>query len=82
MGNSEGPLGLGPNNKFYILDSSPVDFQLQLIDPTYPQVMKLNISIADNDGELPGIELGRTTGKLTGIVEPILALEKRASKRF
>ena len=79
----EGPLGLGPNNKFYILDSSPVDFQLQLIDPDLPAGDEIEYFIADNDGELPpGIELGRTTGKLTGIVEPILALEKRASSGF
>tara|TARA_B100000035_G_scaffold301674_1_gene298492 strand:+ start:1614 stop:4568 length:2955 start_codon:yes stop_codon:yes gene_type:complete len=79
----EGPLGLGPNNKFYILDSSPVDFQLQLIDPDLPAGDNIEYYIADNDGELPpGIELGRTTGKLTGIVEPILALEKRASSGF
>ena len=79
----EGPLGLGPNNKFYILDSSPVDFQLQLIDPDLPAGDEIEYFIADNDGELPpGISLGRTTGKLTGIVEPILALEKRAASGF
>ena len=30
----------------------------------------------------PGIELGVTTGKLTGVVEPILALEKRAGSGY
>ena len=79
----EGSLGLGPNNKFYILDSSPVDFQLQLIDPDLPAGDTIEYFIGDNDGELPpGIELGRTTGKLTGVVEPILALEKRANQGF
>jgi hypothetical protein len=71
---NEGPLPIGPNNRFYILDSSPLDFQLQVIDPDF---------IADNDGELPpGITLGRTTGKLTGVVDPILALEKRSSSGY
>ena len=71
---AEGPLPLGPNNRFYILDSSPVDFQLQVIDPDLPAGDNIEYFIGDNDGELPpGIELGRTTGKLTGIVEPILA---------
>lgn len=80
---AEGPLPLGPNNRFYILDSSPVDFQLQVIDPDLPAGDNIEYFIGDNDGELPpGIELGRTTGKLTGIVEPILALEKRASSGF
>ena len=79
----EGSLPIGPNNKFYILDSSPVDFQLQVIDPDLPAGDNIEYFIADNDGELPpGIELGITTGKLTGVVEPILALEKRASSGF
>tara|TARA_B100001287_G_scaffold103125_1_gene86671 strand:- start:1978 stop:4935 length:2958 start_codon:yes stop_codon:yes gene_type:complete len=80
---SEGPLPLGPNNRFYILDSSPVDFQLQVIDPDLPAGDSIEYFMGDNDGELPpGIELGRTTGKLTGVVEPILALEKRSDSGF
>ena len=80
---NQGPLPLGPNQKFYILDSSPVDFQLQVIDPDIPAGDNLEYFIADGDGELPpGIELGMTTGKLTGIVEPLLALEKRAASGF
>lgn len=79
----EGPLGIGPNAKFYILDSSPVDFQLQVIDPDLPAGDAIEYFIGDDDGELPpGIELGRTTGKLTGIVEPILALSKRSNSGF
>ena len=80
---NEGPLPLGPNNRFYILDSSPVDFQLQVIDPDLPAGDTIEYFIGDNDGELPpGITLGTSTGKLTGIVEPILALEKRAGAGF
>ena len=80
---NEGPLGLGHYQKFYILDSSPVDFQLQVIDPDIPAGDDLEYFIADGDGELPpGIELGRTTGRLTGIVEPLLALEKRSASGF
>ena len=79
----EGPLAIGPNSRFYILDSSLVDFQLQLIDPDLPAGDNIEYFISDNDGELPpGIKLGITTGKLTGIVEPILALEQRANAGF
>ena len=64
----EGPLAIGPNNKFYMLDSSLVDFQLQLIDPDLPAGDTIEYFIADNDGELPpGITLGTTTGKLTSV---------------
>ena len=80
---AEGPLPIGPNNRFYILDSSPLDFQLQVIDPDLPAGDTIEYFIADNDGELPpGITLGRTTGKLTGVVDPILALEKRSAEGF
>ena len=79
----EGSLPLGPNNRFYILDSSLVDFQLKIIDPDLPTGESLEYFIEDDGGELPpGIELGRTTGKLTGIVEPLLALEKRSEAGF
>ena len=79
----EGPLPLGPNSKFYILDSSPVDFQLQVIDADLPAGDNIEYILEDDGGELPpGISLGRTTGKLTGIVEPLLALEQRASAGF
>ena len=80
---NEGPLSSGPNNAFYILDSSPVDFQLQVIDPDLPAGDTVEYYIADGDGELPpGISLGKDPGKLTGIVEPILALEKRAGSGY
>lgn len=80
---AEGPLPIGPNNRFYILDSSPVDFQLQVIDPDLPAGDTIEYILEDDGGELPpGISLGRTTGKLTGIVEPLLALEKRASAGY
>ncbi len=80
---AEGDLPLGPNNRFYILDSSPVDFQLQVIDPDLPTGESLEYYIEDDGGELPpGITLDRTTGRLTGIVEPLLALEKRANAGY
>jgi len=80
---NEGSLPLGPNNSFYILDSSPVDFQLQVIDPDLPAGDNIEYYIGEGDGELPpGISLGRTTGRLTGVTEPILALEKRAGSGY
>ena len=79
----EGPLGLGPNNRFYILDSSVVDFQLKVIDPDIPAGDNLEYIIEDDGGELPpGLSLGRTTGRITGIVEPLLALSTRANEGF
>ena len=79
----EGDLPLGPNNKFYILDSSPVDFQLRVLDPDLPAGDNLEYFIDNDGGELPpGLSLDKNTGKITGIVEPLLALSQRASTGF
>jgi poly(3-hydroxybutyrate) depolymerase len=79
---AEGKLPLGPNNSFYILDSSVVDFQLSAIDADLPTGQTLEYYIADQDGTLPpGITL-TTDGKLVGIVDPILALDDRAGNGF
>ena len=79
---NEGKLPLGPNNSFYIIDSSIVDFQLSAIDPDLPAGDKLEYFIADGDGTLPpGIKL-TDQGRLIGIVDPILALDLASSSGF
>ena len=73
---AEGSLPIGTNDTFFIIDSAPLDFQLLATDP--------DISAGDNleyflyAGEIPpGIQL-TVDGRLVGVVEPILALEKPA----
>jgi len=78
----EGPLGIGPNNSFYILDSSIIDFKLDVIDPDIIAGGNLEFWIASGDGQLPpGLTLTKD-GYIKGIVDPILALEKRADTGF
>lgn len=73
-----GLLPVGKNNTFYILDNSPVDFQFEADDPDLAAGQQLRFFIASGDGELPpGINLSES-GRLRGVVDPILALEKRA----
>jgi len=71
------PTGLvpvGTNNQYYILDNSPIDFQLDAIDPDLPNGKYLDYHIPPNGGELPGgISLSKT-GKLSGFTAPILSL--------
>ena len=79
---NEGKLPIGPNNSFYIIDSSIVDFQLSAIDPDLPAGDKLEYFIADGDGTLPpGIKL-TDQGRLIGIVDPILALDLASGTGF
>lgn len=71
----EGRLPVGPNQVYYILDSTPIDFQLLAEDQDLPAGDELKYYIQDGDGVLPpGIEL-TTSGKIIGTVEPLLALD-------
>lgn len=76
----EGSLPVGANDALFIIDSAPLDYQLVATDP--------DISAGDHleytkiRGELPpGIQL-TLDGRLVGVVEPILALEKPAGSGF
>lgn len=73
-------LPVGKNGTFYILDSSPIDFQLQATDSDTTAGQELKYFIANDGGTLPpGITLTES-GRLIGVVDPILALEKEAAQ--
>jgi len=76
---SAGSLPIGENNQLFILDSSYVDYQLEAIDADLSANTTLEYYIPNGGGELPpGIQLS-STGKLTGIIDPILALDVNSS---
>ena len=71
-----GDLAVGENNTFYILDSSPIDFQLLATDDDIEAGQTLSYYIKEGDGTLPpGIDLTED-GRLVGIVDPLLAIER------
>ena len=73
----EGLLPVGPNNTFYILDSEYIDFQLTATDTDISAGDELRYYIADGDGALPpGITLTED-GRIYGVTEPLLSLDKR-----
>lgn len=72
----EGRLPVGPNGVLFILDSSIIDYQLLATDNDLPAGDSLEYFIQDGDGELPpGITL-TSDGRITGVVDPILALDQ------
>tara|TARA_B100000902_G_scaffold392549_1_gene445127 strand:+ start:536 stop:2998 length:2463 start_codon:yes stop_codon:yes gene_type:complete len=79
----EGRLSVGNspiNNRFFILDNEIIDFQLVATDVDLPADKSLEFWIDKGDGELPpGISMSKT-GKLSGVVEPLLALDKRSAQ--
>lgn len=75
-------LPIGNNDTFYILDSAPVDFQLIAVDTDTAAGQVLEYFIGSGDGELPpGIQL-TSDGRLAGVVDPILALDRAAGAGF
>ena len=72
---AEGLLPIGPNQVYFILDSSPIDYQLLVNDPDVKAGEELEYFIADGDGELPpGITLEKD-GRIHGVVDPLRALD-------
>jgi hypothetical protein len=73
-----GRIPVGPAGALFILDNEIIDFSLVVVDPDLPAGDSLHYYIADGDGVLPpGIQL-TTDGRLFGVVEPLLALDKLA----
>ena len=79
---SAGSLSVGNNDAFYILDNSPIDFQLVANDSDIEANQTLEYFIASGDGELPpGIKL-TTDGRLVGVVDPVLAIDVLAESGY
>ena len=67
-------LAVGKGDAYFVLDNQLVDFQLRATDTDVATGQKLEYTIGSGDGTLPpGLSLS-TSGKITGIVDPILAL--------
>jgi len=72
-----GLLPVNPNKKsVFVLDNEIVDYQLIATDSDIPAGDELEFFIGKHDGELPpGLTLSKD-GRIQGIVEPLLSLEK------
>ena len=69
-----GALPLGANDQYYILDSSYIDFQLQVTDFDTAAGQELKFFQPKNGGQLPpGLILTRD-GRLVGWIQPALAI--------
>jgi hypothetical protein len=67
-------LPVGPNQTFFVLDRTPVEFQIQAIDFDTAAGQELRYFISSGDGTLPpGLELSNS-GKITGLIDPLLSV--------
>jgi hypothetical protein len=71
-------LPIGSNGTYYILDSTPVNFKLEVIDRDTSSGQRLRYFLGSNDGELPPGMTLTEDGYLIGVIDPVLALDKIA----
>lgn len=73
-----GSLAIGPNDQFYILDSSYVDFSLSAVDFDTAAGQTLKYFQPKNGGELPPGLILTEDGRLVGWIQPALAIPESA----
>jgi hypothetical protein len=79
---AEGSLPVGPNNVYYILDSSYIDFQLQAVDTDTAAGQSLQYFIASKEGSLPPGLVLTDSGRIVGWVQPALVIPETAGNGF
>jgi len=77
-----GSLPVGPNDVYYILDSSYIDFQLTVLDNDTAAGQQLKYFIASKDGELPPGLVLTDSGRIVGWVQPALAIPETAGNGY
>lgn len=75
-----GPLPVGANQAYYILDSSYIDFQLSAVDTDTAAGQQLKFFIASDGGELPPGLIMTESGRITGFVQPLLSVPQNAGE--
>jgi len=77
---NEGFLPAGPTENLFLLDNEIINYQLIAIDPDVSAGDTLEYYIEEGAGELPpGLRL-TLDGRIVGVVEPLLALDKLAER--
>ena len=73
-----GSLPVGPNDQYYVLDSSYIDFQLQVTDFDTAAGQTLSFFQPKGGGQLPPGLILTKTGRIVGWVQPALAIPETA----
>jgi hypothetical protein len=73
-----GSLPIGPNDRYFVLDSSYIDFQLQVTDFDTAAGQKLSFFQPKGGGQLPPGLILTKTGRIVGWVQPALAIPETA----
>lgn len=71
----EGNLPVGPAQQLFTLDSSYIDFQIEVSDLNLSNTQHLSFFISSGDGELPPGLVLTTDGRIVGFVQPALSIK-------
>lgn len=71
----EGDLPIGEHQQYFVLDSSFVDYQIEVIDHDTAVGQTLHFFIASGDGELPPGLVLTDDGRIVGQVQPVLSIK-------
>jgi hypothetical protein len=71
----EGELPVGPAEQLFTLDSSYIDFQIEVEDPNLSPTQHLSFFISRDDGALPPGLVLTTDGRIVGFVQPALSIK-------
>lgn len=75
-----GLIPIGANQNLFVLDNQIIDYQFLAIDADTAAGQTLEYYIVPGEGTLPpGLTL-TSTGRIQGVVEPLLALDREAAK--
>ena len=69
-----GTLAIGPYQQFFVLDGTFVDYQIEAFDQDTTAGQTLSYFIAANDGILPPGLVLTDSGRITGFIQPAIAL--------
>ena len=72
---SAGELPIGPSEQLFTLDSTYIDFQIEVTDLNLSATQHLSFFISKDDGELPPGLVLTTDGRIVGFVQPALSIK-------
>lgn len=72
---NEGLLNLGDPGELFVVDSSYIDYQIEVTDNDTTTGQQLSFFIAKDDGLLPPGLILTTDGRIVGFVQPTLAIK-------
>jgi len=77
-----GDLAIGPNEQYFVMDNSYVEYQIDAFDFDTAVGQRLGYFIADDEGELPPGLMLSDDGRIIGLVQPVETIKPEDGNGF